>query len=84
MRNNRMRFGDLIVKQIRGIAMGMSPAPPIVNIDVALHEEREVLPFLRVFSSSSSSASSMMALEFDYTIQTLILTNATGTFFKIV
>ena len=46
MRNNRMRFGDTVVKQIRGIAMGMSPAPPIANIFVALHEESEVLPFL--------------------------------------
>ena len=47
MRNNRMRFGDLIAKQIRGIAMGMSPAPPIANIYVALHEEEEILPLLR-------------------------------------
>jgi hypothetical protein len=27
MFNNRMQFGDIIVKQISGIAMGMSPAP---------------------------------------------------------
>ena len=27
MLNNRMRFGDIIVKQLSGIAMGMSPAP---------------------------------------------------------
>ena len=26
MQNNRMRFGDLLVKQLMGIAMGMSPA----------------------------------------------------------
>ena len=33
--NNRMRFGDLIFHQIRGVAMGMSPAPTIANLYVA-------------------------------------------------
>ena len=32
MFSNRMRFGDIIVKQLSGIAMGMSPAPTIANI----------------------------------------------------
>jgi len=32
MHNNRMRFGDIIAKQILGIAMGMSPAPTIANL----------------------------------------------------
>ena len=35
MHNNRMRFGDLIFHQIRGVAMGMSPAPTIANLYVA-------------------------------------------------
>ena len=47
MRNNRFWFGDVLVKQIRGIAMGISPAPPISNIFVAIHEEKEILEFVR-------------------------------------
>ncbi|KAL7525345.1 hypothetical protein ACHAXR_000963, partial [Thalassiosira sp. AJA248-18] len=31
MLNNRMRFGDIIVRQLIGIAMGMSPAPSSNN-----------------------------------------------------
>ena len=46
MFNNRMRFGDIIVKQISGIAMGMSPAPTIANLYVAIYEESHVLKFL--------------------------------------
>jgi hypothetical protein len=46
MFNNRMRFGDIIVKQISGIAMGMSPAPTIANLYVAIYEELHVLKFL--------------------------------------
>ncbi|EJK63428.1 hypothetical protein THAOC_15909 [Thalassiosira oceanica] len=46
MRNNRFKFGDILVKQIKGIAMGMSPAPPISNLYVAIHEEEEVLQYL--------------------------------------
>jgi hypothetical protein len=46
MFNNRMRFGDIIVKQISGIAMGMSPAPTISNLYVAIYEEMHVLKFL--------------------------------------
>ncbi|KAL7530524.1 hypothetical protein ACHAXR_006240, partial [Thalassiosira sp. AJA248-18] len=46
MRNNRMRFGDLLVKQLIGIAMGMSPAPTIANLFVAIHENQDPLPFL--------------------------------------
>ncbi len=46
MLNNRMRFGDIIVKQISGIAMGMSPAPAIANLYVAIYEDLHVLKFL--------------------------------------
>jgi hypothetical protein len=56
MRNNRMRFGDLFVRQHKGIAMGMSPAPTIANLYVAIFEEQHLLqnppsslPFLRRF-----------------------------------
>jgi hypothetical protein len=38
MRNNRMKFGDLIFHQIRGVAMGMSPAPTIANLYVVIFE----------------------------------------------
>ena len=46
MFNNRMRFGDIIVKQLSGIAMGMSPAPTIANLYVAIYEEMHVLEYL--------------------------------------
>ena len=41
-----MRFGDIIVKQIRGMAMGMSPAPSIANLFVAIYEASNILRFL--------------------------------------
>ncbi len=43
MYNNRMRFGDIIVKQLSGIVMGMSPAPTIANLYVAIYEEMHLL-----------------------------------------
>ena len=46
MLSNRMRFGDIIAKQIRGIAMGMAPAPSIANLYVAIHEQANLLTFL--------------------------------------
>jgi len=49
MRNNRMRFGDLIFHQIRGVAMGMSPAPTIANLYVAIYEATHILPLLTKF-----------------------------------
>ena len=49
MTNNRMRFGDILVKQLRGIAMGMSPAPTIANLYVAIYEESTILQFLDTF-----------------------------------
>ena len=46
MHNNRLRFGDVLVKQISGIAMGMSPAPPLANLFMAIYEAKHVLPFI--------------------------------------
>ena len=37
---------NVIVKQISGIAMGMSPAPTIANLFVAIYEEEHVLSFI--------------------------------------
>ncbi|KAL7524310.1 hypothetical protein ACHAXR_000518, partial [Thalassiosira sp. AJA248-18] len=49
MRNNRMRFSDILMKQISGIAMGMSPAPTISNLYVAIDEAGNILQFLETF-----------------------------------
>ena len=46
MFNNRMRFGDIIVKQISGISMGMSPAPTIANLFMAIYEAEHVLRYI--------------------------------------
>ena len=46
MLKNRMRFGDIIVKQLGGIAMGMSPAPTIANLFVAIYENTHILPYI--------------------------------------
>lgn len=43
MNNNRMRFGDIIAKQHKGIAMGMSPAPTIANLFVAIFEQEHII-----------------------------------------
>ena len=43
MKNNRMRFGDIITQQLVGIAMGMSPAPPIANLFMAIFERDHLL-----------------------------------------
>ena len=32
MKGNRMKFGDLFTKQIKGVAMGISPAPQIATL----------------------------------------------------
>ena len=44
MLNNCIQFGDLIFHQIRGVAMGMSPAPTIANLYVAIYELSHILP----------------------------------------
>jgi hypothetical protein len=44
--NNCMRFGDVIVKQVSRIAMGMSPAPNIANLFVAIYEKTHVLQYV--------------------------------------
>jgi hypothetical protein len=49
MRNNRMCFGDLVVHQIKGIAMGMSPAPTITNLFVAIFEAEQIVPIIGMF-----------------------------------
>ncbi len=49
MKNNRMRFGNLIFHQICGVAMGMSPAPTIANLYVAIYEAKHILPLLDSF-----------------------------------
>jgi hypothetical protein len=46
MYNNRMRFGNVLVKRISGIAMGISPAPTLANLFVAIYEDEHILPFI--------------------------------------
>ncbi len=41
-----MQFGDLIYHQIRGVAMGMLPAPTIANLYVAIYELNHIIPLL--------------------------------------
>jgi hypothetical protein len=41
-----MRFSDLIFHQIRGLAMGMSPAPTLANLYVAIYELSKVIPLV--------------------------------------
>jgi hypothetical protein len=46
MRNNRMRFGDLIFHQTCGVAMGKLPAPTIANLYVAIYECDHIIPLI--------------------------------------
>jgi hypothetical protein len=46
MKNNRMQIGDLIYHQICGVAMGMSPAPTIANLYVAIYKTAHIIPLL--------------------------------------
>ena len=52
MKNNRMRFGDIIVQQLKEIAMGMSLAPAIANLFVAIYETEVIIPTLKNTSLS--------------------------------
>ena len=49
MKNNRMRFGDIIVQQLKGIAMGMSPVPAIANLFVAIYETEDIIPTFKKY-----------------------------------
>jgi hypothetical protein len=44
MYNNRIKFGNLLVRQIQGIAMGMLLAPSIANLYISIYESLYVLP----------------------------------------
>jgi hypothetical protein len=46
MQNNRMQCGDLIFRQTHGVAMGMSPAPTIANLCVAIYERDHIIPLI--------------------------------------
>jgi hypothetical protein len=46
MLNNRMVFGDIILKQLSGIAMGMLPAPTIANLFVVIYEDTHILSYI--------------------------------------
>jgi hypothetical protein len=72
-----MRFGDVIVKQVSRIAMGMSPAPTIANLFVAIYEKTHVLRHAphAVFISVTLL---MMVLAFGFTTQNLPQTRITG------
>ena len=45
MNNNRMKFGNMLVRQHKGIAMGMAPAPSIANLFVAIYEDTHITTF---------------------------------------
>jgi hypothetical protein len=49
MQNNRMQFGDLVMHQIKGIAMGMSPAPTIANLFIAIYEAKKIIPLIGTY-----------------------------------
>jgi hypothetical protein len=49
MQNNRMQFKDLVVHQIRGIAMGMSPAPTIANLFFAIYKAKKIIPLIGTY-----------------------------------
>jgi hypothetical protein len=40
---NRMKVGDIFAKQIKGIAMGVSPSPPIANTFAAIFKNRKII-----------------------------------------
>ncbi len=74
-------IGDIIVKQLSGIAMGMSPAPTIANLYVAIYEEMHVLNFIHQLSGIFV-VSSTMASVYGYMTQIQWLMRETGEIFK--
>ena len=42
-----MAFGDIFIQQLIGIEMGMSPAPTIANLHVAIHESTFIQGWLK-------------------------------------
>ncbi len=46
MKNNRVQFGDLIYRQIRSVAMSMSPAPTTANLYVAIYKLNHIIPLI--------------------------------------
>jgi hypothetical protein len=49
MKKNRMKFGDLVFHQICGVAMGISAAPTIANLYVAIYKAMHILLLLNSF-----------------------------------
>ena len=47
LRSNVMKFGDVVVKQISGVAMGVPPAPPIATIYFGVKEETLLVTWSR-------------------------------------
>ena len=63
LRNNIMRLGDALTKMIKGISMGIAPAPPIANMFMGTYEEDNVVdkfndcaPFIRRFIDDGCAA----------------------------
>ncbi len=48
MKNNCMKFGNLIYHQICGVAMGVSPTPTIANLYVPIYERNHIIPLVGV------------------------------------
>ena len=44
-----MRFGDIIVQQLKRIAMVMSPAAAIANLFVAIYEREAIIPTFKKY-----------------------------------
>ncbi len=44
-----MKFGDIVFHQIHKVAMGMSPAPTIANLYIAIYKAMHILPLFPSF-----------------------------------
>jgi hypothetical protein len=49
MKNNWMRFGDLIYHEIHSVAMGMSPPPTIANLYITINKLNHIIPLLEKY-----------------------------------